>query len=191
MPIAVPKQPGTAYLSEQDYLEAEKHSEIRYEYVDGQVYAMAGASKRHGEIAVNISTAFRIAARQSPCKVYASDVKVRVAGRKTYYYPDVLVGCEPDEADDYYLEKPCLIVEVLSDSTEKRDRREKLLAYMNIPTLRAYLLVAQDKPEVELFYREPEGNWWVETFNGLEASITLPCPEATLTLADVYEGIMF
>jgi Uma2 family endonuclease len=135
--------------------------------------------------------ALRVASRGSFCKVYASDVKVRAIGRKTFYYPDVLVGCEPDDADDYYLENPCLIVEVLSDSTEKRDRSEKLLVYMNIPTLRTYLLVAQDKPEVEMFYREPDGSWWVQTFSGVEASMMLPCPETTLTLAEVYEGIAF
>ena len=180
-----------AYLSEQDYLEGEKHGEIRYEYVDGQVYAMAGASKRHVVITGNVFASLRAAAKGTPCTAYQSDMKVKASSHKSYYYPDVVVGCEADEANDYYLEKPCLIVEVLSDSTEKRDRREKLLAYMNISTLRAYLLVAQDKPEVELFYREPDGNWWVETFSGLEASIELPCPEITLTLVDVYEAIAF
>lgn len=178
------------YLSEQDYLAGEKYSEIPYEYIDGQVYAMTGASKRHGEITVNISTALRIAARGSHCKVYSSDMKVRTAAHKTYYYPDVVVGCEDDEASDYYLEKPCLIVEVLSDSTEKRDRREKLLAYINIPTLKAYLLVAQDQYEVEMFYREPTGNWWVETFSGLETTLTLPCLDVELSLATIYEGIL-
>ena len=78
---------------------------------------------------------------------------------------------------------------MLSDSTEKRDRREKLLAYINIPTLKAYLLVAQDQYEVEMFYREPTGNWWVETFSGLESTLTLPCPETSLSLAEIYEGI--
>lgn len=188
---AIAQQCQLDYLSEGDYLEGEKQSEVRHEYVDGQVYAMAGATKRHNEIAVNISTALRVASRGSLCKVYSSDVKVRAIRRKIFYCPDVLVSCEPDEADDYYLENPCLIVEVLSDSTEKRDRSEKLLVYMNIPTLRTYLLVSQGKPEVEMFYREPDGRWWVQTFSGLEASMTLLCPETTLTLAEVYEGIAF
>lgn len=179
------------YLSERDYLEGEKYSDIRHEYVDGQVYAMAGASKQHGIIAGNLFAHLREKAKGTPCVVYQSDMKVRTAGRKRYYYPDVVVGCEPDDTDDYYLEKPCLIVEVLSESTARRDRTEKLLSYMNIPTLRAYLLVAQDQPEVEMFYREPDGNWWVQAFSGLEASIVLPCPETTLTLADVYESIRF
>lgn len=78
---------------------------------------------------------------------------------------------------------------MLSDSTEKRDRREKLLAYINIPTLKAYLLVAQDQYEVEMFYREPTENWWVETFSSLESTLTLPCPETSLSLAEIYEGI--
>ena len=177
------------YLSEQDYLAGEKHSEIRYEYMDGQVYAMAGASKRHVVITGNVFAQLRAAAKGLPCTVYQSDMKVRTAAHKTYYYPDVVVGCEDDEASDYYLEKPCLIVEVLSDSTEKRDRREKLLAYINIPTLKAYLLVAQDQYEVEMFYREPTGSWWVETFSGLESTLTLPCPEMSLSLAEIYEGI--
>ncbi len=188
MPTAA-TQPS--YLSEQDYLEGEKHSEIRYEYVDGQVYAMAGASKRHSVIAGNLFAYLRAASKGTPCTVYQSDMKVKTSSHKSYYYPDVVVGCEVDEASDYYLETPCLIVEVLSDSTEKRDRREKLLAYMTIPSLQAYLLVAQDKYEVEMFYREPEGSWWVETFNKLDASIALFCPETTLTLADIYEEITF
>ena len=180
---------STDYLAEDVYLEAEKYSDIRHEYVDGQVYAMAEVNKRHVLITGNVSTTLRIGARGSHCKVYSSDMKVRTAAHKTYYYPDVVVGCEDDEASDYYLEKPCLIVEVLSDSTEKRDRREKLLAYINIPTLKAYLLVAQDQDEVEMFYREPTGNWWVETFSSLESTLTLPCPETSLSLAEIYEGI--
>ena len=180
---------STDYLAEDVYLKAEKYSDIRHEYVDGQVYAMAGASKRHVVITGNVFAQLRAAAKGLPCTVYQSDMKVRTAAHKTYYYPDVVVGCEDDEASDYYLEKPCLIVEVLSDSTEKRDRREKLLAYINIPTLKAYLLVAQDQYEVEMFYREPTGNWWVETFSGLESTPTLPCPETSLSLAEIYEEV--
>ena len=116
------------------------------------------------------------------------------AGSGLYTYPDVVVACGQVQFDDTHLDtlvNPLLIVEVLSASTEKRDRTEKLLSYMNIPTLRAYLLVAQDQPEVEMFYREADGNWWVQAVSGLDASLVLPCPETTLTLADVYESIRF
>jgi Uma2 family endonuclease len=175
------------YISEQDYLEGEKVSEIRHEYVDGKIYAMAGSSKRHNRIAGNF---YRLLmAGNSGCSVYLSDIKVHISERNSYYYPDLLVGCEPDDADDYYLEKPCLIVEVLSDSTARKDRTEKLLAYMNIPSLRVYLLVAQDKQQVEMFYREPEGKWWVQSFDEAEAVIELPCVDISVSLADLYQGV--
>lgn len=180
---------NTAYITEQDYLEGEKTAEFRHEYVDGQVYAMAGTSIRHNDIALNIAFALRAATRGTPCKVNASDVKVRAQRSKAYYYPDVIVGCQRDEADEYYLEKPCLIVEVTSKSTEWKDFTEKLIAYQKLASLQVYLIVAQDQPQVTLFYRDAEGAWDVARFDSLEQTITLPCPEATLTLADIYEGV--
>ncbi|CAA6823713.1 MAG: Uma2 family endonuclease, partial [uncultured Thiotrichaceae bacterium] len=133
--------------------------------------------------------ALRTLSRGSSCTAYQSDIKVRATHFKSYFYPDVVVGCDDDDADDYYLEKPCLIVEVLSDSTEKRDRREKLLAYMNIPSLQAYLLVAQDRPEVELYYREAAGNWWVQVFENPEDEVMLPCVDRAVTLTEIYEDV--
>ncbi|MDQ5768096.1 Uma2 family endonuclease [Thiothrix subterranea] len=182
---------NTAYITEQDYLEGEKTAEFRHEYVDGQIYAMAGTSIRHNDIALNIAFALRAATRGTPCKVNASDVKVRAQRSKAYYYPDVIVGCQRDEADEYYLEKPCLIVEVTSKSTEWKDFTEKLIAYQKLVSLQVYLIVAQDQPQVTLFYRDAEGAWDVARFDSLEQTITLPCPEATLTLADIYEGVDF
>lgn len=182
---------NTAYITEQDYLEGEKTAEFRHEYVDGQIYAMAGTSIRHNDIALNIAFALRAATRGTPCKVNTSDVKVRAQRSKAYYYPDVIVGCQRDEADEYYLEKPCLIVEVTSKSTEWKDFTEKLIAYQKLVSLQVYLIVAQDQPQVTLFYRDAEGAWDVARFDSLEQTITLPCPEATLTLADIYEGVDF
>ncbi len=182
---------NTAYIAEQDYLEGEKTAEFRHEYVDGQVYAMAGTSIRHNDIALNIAFALRAATRGTPCKVNASDVKVRAQRSKAYYYPDVIVGCQRDEADEYYLEKPCLIVEVTSKSTEWKDFTEKLIAYQRLASLQVYLIVAQDQPQVTMFYRDAEGAWDVARFDDLEQALTLPCPECTLTLADIYEGVDF
>ncbi len=176
-------------ISEQEYLDGEKLSDIHHEYVDGYVYAMASASKRHHVIAGNLFAALLSMSRGSTCTAYQSDIKVRAVSDKSYFYPDVVVGCEEDNADDYYLEKPCLIVEVLSDSTEKRDRREKLLAYMNITSLQAYIMVAQDKPEVELYYREEAGNWRVKVFENLEDKIVLPCMEQEVKVAEIYEDV--
>ena len=138
-------------ISEADYLEGEKHSQIRHEYVAGYVFAMTGTSRAHNSIAINFAVALRNKTANTPCQVYMSDVKVRIPHRQTYYYPDILVGCQSDDDDDYYLEKPCLIIEILSPSTERTDRLEKLIAYQSIPNLKAYMLVAQDKYQIEVY----------------------------------------
>ena len=183
---------NTAHITEQAYLEGEKIAEVRHEYVDGVVYAMAGTSRRHNRIAVNFARKLSLTDRQgNPCEIYLSDVKVRAQRAKSYYYPDVIVGCQRDEADEYYLEKPCLIVEVTSKSTEWKDFTEKLIAYQRLASLQVYLIVAQDQPQVTLFYRDAEGAWDVARFDDLEQTLTLPCPECTLSLADIYEGVDF
>lgn len=180
-----------AYITEAEYLEGEKFAEERHEYVDGVVYAMAGASRRHNSIAFNIAFHLRLASRDKPCDIHLSDVKAKAQRSKAYYYPDVIVSCEQDEADEYYLEKPCLIVEVTSKSTQWKDFTEKAVAYQKLASLQVYLVVAQDQPQVTMFYRDAEGAWDVARFDNLEQSLTLPCPESTLTLAEIYEGVDF
>ena len=181
-----------SYITEQEYLEGEKISELRHEYIDGDVYAMAGSSRRHNRIAGNLYIALSGASGNTPCDVFNADLKVRIDSRKTYYYPDVVVTCdEDDDQDDYYIDTPCLIVEVLSKSTEQKDYREKLLAYQAIPSLQHYLIVAQDHCHIDLFYREKSGDWWIQTFESLEDVITLSCPECEVTVTDIYEGIEF
>jgi Uma2 family endonuclease len=180
-----------AYITEAEYLEGEKLAEVRHEYVDGVVYAMAGTSLRHNDIAINITSLLRPLTRGTLCKVNASDVKVRAQRSKAYYYPDVIVGCQRDSSDSHYLEKPCLIVEVTSKSTEWKDYAEKLIAYQKLASLQVYLIVAQDQPLVTMYYRDEETGWEVARFDELEQSLTLPCPESTLTLADIYEGVDF
>lgn len=190
--LAVKMTPeNSAYITEAEYLEGEKLAEERHEYVDGVVYAMAGTSLRHNDIAINITSLLRPLTRGTPCKVNSSDVKVRAQRSKAYYYPDVIVGCQRDNADTHYLEKPCLIVEVTSKSTEWKDYAEKLIAYQKLASLQVYLIVAQDQPLVTMYYRDAETGWEVARFDDLEQSITLPCPESTLTLAEIYEGIDF
>ncbi len=150
---------NTAYITEQDYLEGEKIAEVRHEYVDGVLYAMAGATP----CKVNASD---VKVRAQRSKVFFSDVKVRVSKYKTYYYPDVVVSCSADdEVDEYYLEKPCFIVEVASDSTIRKDYMEKSLAYQSIASLQAYLVVAQDKVQVDMLVRLEDGSWGVRQFD--------------------------
>lgn len=189
MPLA--RQMSGQYLSEAEYLEGEKLAAERHEYVDGQTYLMAGASKRHNRIARNFINRMEDAANRKGCEVFFSDVKVRVAKYKTYYYPDVVVSCSADdEADEYYLEKPCLIVEVASDSTIRKDYMEKSLVYQSIASLQAYLVVAQDKAQVDMLVRLADGSWGLQQFDRLDDEIALPCLDMVLSVADIYRQVL-
>lgn len=180
------------YITEQEYLEGEKISEIRHEYIDGKVYAMAGSNRRHNNIALNLSFALKQSSRGTSCEVFSSDLKVRINQRKSYYYPDVLVSCDEDDNQNaYYIDKPCLIVEVLSKSTEQKDYREKLLAYQTIASLQHYMIVAQDRCYIDLFYRKQQGDWWIQAFESMDDVIKLSCPDCEISLAEIYDGIQF
>lgn len=179
------------YISEQDYLDGEQVASVRHEYVAGKVYAMAGASLRHNDIALNTAFALRNAARGTRCRVNVSDVKVRAEKSKAYFYPDVVVSCEAEASTASYVEHPCLIVEVTSKSTEWKDQHEKSLAYRHLTSLQTYLLIAQDRPQVTLYYRDADGAWEVALYEQLEQTITLPCPAMELSVAAIYEGVDF
>ena len=125
------------FVSVEDYLAGELHSEIRHEYVDGQVYAMGGASDSHGLIVNALAFALTPAARKKHCQLFTSDMKLRlnIADKTVFYYPDLLLSCAPDDRQPYFRSRPCLIVEVLSDSTERIDRREKLAGLPDLAEL--------------------------------------------------------
>lgn len=153
-------------LSEEEYLESERQSEIRHEYIDGEVYAMVGASRPHGLIVNAMAFALTPAARRMGCQLFTSDMKVRleIGDQTLFYYPDLLVTCDTEDRERYYSTRPCLIVEVLSENTERIDRREKLLAYRTLPSLQEYLLAAQDERQVTVYGRTGSCSWprsWV------------------------------
>ena len=143
-------------LSIDEYLRGELESDIRHEYIAGETYAMVGASDRHGLIALNLATALRPAVRGTPCQVFMTDMKLRLVngGEEVFYYPDLLVSCDPQDRATYYRTRPCLIVEVLSETTQRIDRREKWLAYTTLESLREYLILSQDRREADLYRRE-------------------------------------
>ncbi|MDO8350788.1 MAG: Uma2 family endonuclease, partial [Gallionella sp.] len=143
----------------------ELSSEIRHEYVDGEVYAMAGAGEAHNLIALNIASKLREFVRGGPCRVFISDMKLHVKTWKAYYYPDVMVTCDPADSQSHFKELPSLIVEVLSPSTESTDRREKMLAYRTLASLREYVLVAADKRQVEIYRRDEQDEWQLAVIN--------------------------
>ena len=149
-------------ITVEEYLEGEKRSDVRHEYVAGTVYAMAGASGLHNLLAIAFAAGLRQHLRGSPCRVFMSDMKVQV--RDAFYYPDLVVVCGAIDAGAYYQTAPTLVVEILSESTEARDRLEKRLAYQSLESLKEYVLVAQDKMRVEV-YRRVEDGWQLETYS--------------------------
>lgn len=184
-------------MSEAEYLRSEETSPYKREYVDGFTYALhgkdvvsaqAGALSKHGLIALNIATILHRPARQKGCKAYASDMRVRIGsqGHLHYYYPDIVVTCEQVADDARYLQSPCFITEILSESTRNIDRREKLTDYTALPSLQGYLIVDTALRSVRLYTRDGEG--WREDYAEGEGKLTIPCVDLTLTLADVYDG---
>ncbi|MBL8471882.1 MAG: Uma2 family endonuclease [Rhodocyclaceae bacterium] len=176
------------FISEAEYLQGEQYAELRHEYIGGAVYAMVGATDRHGLLVMNIAAALHRHLRGGPCQVFASDMKVRlsVADETVFYYPDVLVSCRQDDRERLFRQHPCLLVEVLSEATERTDRREKFLAYQTLASLENYVLVAQDAPLVTVFRRA--GGWKAEHL-GQGDTLSLPSLEFSIPLAEIYEGV--
>ena len=174
-------------ISVDEYIDGELRSEIRHEYIDGQVYAMGGASDSHGLIVNALAFALTPAARQKHCQLFTSDMKLRlnIADKPVFYYPDLLLSCAPDDRQPYFRSRPCLIVEVLSDSTKRIDRHEKLLAYQTLPSLQEYVLVAQNARRVEIFRRA--NDWKAEYFDAGE--IRLDCMESRVSVHAIYADV--
>lgn len=174
-------------ISEDEYLAGEAVSEVKHEFIGGQVYAMTGASRRHGLIASALIFALTPAARSKKCQLFAADMKLRleVGGETIFYYPDVMASCDPADRDPYVTRNPCLIIEILSESTARIDRREKLLAYQTIPSLQSYLLIEQEWRHVEL-YRRATG-WQAERYN--DGVLPMECLDTSLSLDDIYADV--
>jgi Uma2 family endonuclease len=177
------------HLSPEEYLAIERQAEFKSEYVDGVMYAMAGGSERHNLIAGNLVTELNIQLRKAPCKVYPSDLKVRVPNSKRFFYPDVSVVCgEVQFADDEkdVVLNPLLVVEVLSDSPAAFDRGKKFQSYQQIESLQEYLLVSQDEYVVEHYLRQGNDHWLYTKVSGLEEIIVLPALKSQLAMSDIY-----
>ncbi len=177
-------------LSEDDYLEMERVSKIRHKYVEGTIYAMAGGSRSHNKIAMNIGSALHQHVKGTACDVYMSDVKLKIAHRRSYYYPDLMLGCSREETNEYFLTQPCLIIEILSKSTATIDRREKLIAYQSIPSVREYCLIAQNTYRVERYHRLNETELWYLTVYEKGDSVQFSCVDYSLSMANIYAGVL-
>ena len=178
------------HLTVEDYLAGEPDSAWRNEYLGGAVYAMAGASEDHNVISLNLASALRAHLRGKPCRVFIADVKVRlhIATADIFYYPDVMVVCDPQDTDRLFKRRPRVLVEVFSPETERTDRREKFLNYTQIESLEEYVLVAQDRMEVTLFCRANQ--WRSEVLRQESQSLRLASLEFALPLSAVYEAVI-
>ncbi len=174
------------------YLAFERRSETRHEYVDGAIVAMSGASRAHGRISWNISGTLYPQLESQGCEGFVADMRVHVPVTDRYTYPDLVVVCGEPQFEDAELDtllNPTLIVEVLSPSTEDRDRGSKLFQYRSIPSLEVILLVAQDKLHVEQFVRQQDGSWLLTDVDNLHSVVELPAIGSHLALADVYRRV--
>lgn len=174
----------TDLISVEDYLTGELNSDIKHELIDGYVYAMAGASANHERISGNISRKFGNHLENQPCEPFGSDMKLRI--NSNFFYPDVMVDCHFDNSEPYFTQTPIIIVEVLSKSTRKKDTTLKFMSYLNIPSLKEYVLIEQDFVDVQVF-RRSEG--WLARHYFLGDEITFESIGLTLPVEDIYHRV--
>jgi Uma2 family endonuclease len=186
----MPSRPHT-FLTPEEYLEIERAAERKSEYFRGEMFATAGATERHVTIVTNLVAELRQSLKGRPCKVYSTDIRLRVSPSGLYTYPDVMVACgDLQFADDQKdtLLNPVVIVEVLSESTRDYDRGRKFQHYRTLPSLQEYLTIAQDEVHVEHWLR-PEGEWRLREFSDLGQAVRLDSISCTLPLAEIYDKV--
>jgi Uma2 family endonuclease len=186
MSLAAPK----LLLTPQEYLNGERDSEIKHEYIDGEVYAMAGASEAHNTICIALSSQLYTHLRGKGCRVFMADMKTAIKTLKNtrFYYPDIQVTCADEDNDPYLKRFPVLIIEVLSPSTERQDRAEKFHAYRTLDSLQEYVLVAQDVERVEVYRRRT--GWDLELYGTeWENEFHLESVDQRIAVADVYAQV--
>ncbi len=182
-------------FSPEEYLEFERGSADRHEFIDGQIHAMAGESLAHSQVCTNLSGEARTALKGKPCQVLSPNMKVRTSNASLFSYPDVTIVCgEPrfhDSKTDVLI-NPTVVFEVLSPSTERYDRTTKFMRYrMGNETLIDYILVSQEKPFVEHFTRQEDGDWRYRSYSSLTDSFEIESVECSLNLAEIYDRVEF
>jgi Uma2 family endonuclease len=183
------------FINAKEYLEGEPLAETRHEYIEGDVYAMAGASDAHTKVALNAALQLKSHLRGSGCSTYISDMKVSVNNDEAYFYPDVMVTCEAsDQLPDcnYVKRAPKLIVEVLSPSTEGSDRGRKFILYRQIASLQEYILIDPREYYVEQYIRSQKDNeWLLHSYTGEDATIHFKSIDLSCSMQDLYEDVVF
>ncbi len=168
-------------ITEADYLAGELRAKVKHEFLDGDVYAMTGASENHNLLALNMASELRNQLKGTPCRTFMADMKVKA--RQAFFYPDVMVVCERDNEDEYYKNAPIIVVEVLSKTTRKFDQTVKRQRYQALPSLEEYLLIEQDKGEIEVFRRR---DGWQSSYYYLGDEIHFYSVDVTVAVEDIY-----
>jgi Uma2 family endonuclease len=181
-------------ISPEEYLEGEPHAKTRHEYIEGKVYAMAGASDAHTAIAGNGFALLKLHLRGSGCRSYISDMKVSVNNNSAYFYPDVMISCEPSDQlpeCNYVKHSPKLIIEVLSSSTENSDRGRKFILYRQIMSLEEYILIDPREYYLEQYIRRDNNEWILQSYTGKDKHIHFKSVNFNCTMLDLYEDVRF
>jgi Uma2 family endonuclease len=187
---SVPKH----YLTPEEYLHRERKADFRSEYFRGEMFAMAGASANHNLIVSNCIETIGQQFKKKPCRVFPSDLKLRIEATGLYTYPDLSVVCGEPQLDSDggdVLLNPVVLVEVLSDSTEAYDRGKRFEHYRTIPSLNHYVLIAQDRHSIDCLTRSSDGSWNLTSCQGLDGKITLSAIESELIGSEVYDKVVF
>lgn len=177
-------------MSFNDYLEIEKTSETKHEFIAGLVYAMAGASRNHNLISGNLFAALHAHSRGTSCNAFMADMllKLRINNEDIAYYPDLMVDCDNSNQEKLFIKYPTVIIEVLSKSTARIDLREKFFAYQTIDQLQEYIVVKQAEMEVIMYSRAL--NWQAESFKA-EDLLIIPSIKLEIPVKDIYESVVF
>lgn len=181
-----------SFLTPQEYLAYEREAATKSEYYAGQLFALAGASKKQSAIVPNLLYLLVGQLKARPCEVFSNHMRIKVSATGLYTYPDVVVVCGAPRFDDDQedtLLNPTVIIEVLSKSTEAYDRGEKFAQYRTLESLRDYLLIAQDIARIEHFVRQADDSWLFTERSGLDGAVVIPSIQCQLRLADVYDKI--
>jgi Uma2 family endonuclease len=183
--VRVPK------LTIEEYLEFEERSSVRHEYIDGQIFAMSGATEAHNVICGNLYALVHAHVRGTGCRASINDMKVHVKIARSFYYPDIMVTCEPFEAKSVFKDSPVLIVEVLSPSTKQVDRREKLVAYRQLASLKEYVIVHQDRQRIEIYRKDSDDQWEISTLVGVdELQLKSLSKPVRIPVSAIYEDVV-
>ncbi|MEN8120173.1 MAG: Uma2 family endonuclease [Bacteroidota bacterium] len=178
------------YYSFKEYLELEKHSELRHEYFYGEVFALAGTTIKHNDIIFNAVSVLKNTLKGKNCKINFESVKVKIKAKEHYTYPDIVVSCDKNEDDPLTIKYPILIIEVLSDATRRYDRGKKFQIYKQIPDFKHYLLIEQDFCLVDCFTRKGD-LWYHKSYTEESDTINLEHLDLNIPVKRIYENIEY